>query len=73
MPRIIISCPTTGEAVPTGHRTQDVDLSAMVEPRSFRCPVCQKVHSWRGEDARVEFGLPAAARATPPGVGVGVD
>jgi len=54
MPRIIIDCPTTGAAVPTGHRTQDFDLASIVEPRSFRCPVCQKVHTWRGHDARVE-------------------
>ncbi|HXA38244.1 MAG TPA: hypothetical protein VNW53_04530 [Phenylobacterium sp.] len=54
MPRIIIDCPTTGAEVPTGHRTQDFALSAIVEPRSFRCPVCHEVHAWRGEDARVE-------------------
>ena len=54
MPRIIISCPTTGEAVPTGHRTQDIDLAIMSEPRSFRCTVCHQVHAWMGDDARVE-------------------
>ena len=54
MPRIIIDCPTTGAEVPTGHRTQDFALSAIVEPRSFRCPVCHEVHAWRGEDARIE-------------------
>jgi hypothetical protein len=63
MPRIIISCPTTGADVPTGHRTQDFELSAITEPRSFRCPVCHQVHAWRGDDARVEHGLsPAAAQ-----------
>ena len=56
MPRIIISCPTTGADVPTGHRTQDFELSAVTEPRSFRCPVCREVHAWRGDDARVEGG-----------------
>jgi hypothetical protein len=54
MPRIIIDCPTTGAEVPTGHRTQDFALSAIVEPRSFRCPVCHEVHAWKGEDARIE-------------------
>jgi len=54
MPRIIIRCPTTGEDVPTGHRSQDLDLAALVEPRSFRCPVCHQVHAWRGEEARIE-------------------
>jgi hypothetical protein len=61
MPRIIISCPTTGADVPTGHRTQDFELSAIVEPRSFRCPVCHQVHAWCGHEARVEEGLSRAA------------
>lgn len=61
MPRIIISCPTTGADVPTGHRTQDFELAAVVEPRLFRCPVCHQVHAWCGEDARVERGLTRAA------------
>jgi hypothetical protein len=63
MPRIIIDCPTTGAAVPTGHRTQDFELASIVEPRSFRCPVCQKVHAWCGHDARVEGGLTSAEAA----------
>jgi hypothetical protein len=58
MPRIIIDCPTTGETVPTGHRTQDFALSEIVEARSFRCPVCHEVHRWRGCDARVEDAQP---------------
>jgi len=58
-----MSCPTTGAEVPTGHRTQDFDLATVVEPRSFRCPVCQQVHVWCGSDARIEGGLsPAAAK-----------
>jgi hypothetical protein len=61
MPRIIISCPTTGADVPTGHRTQDFELSTVVEPRSFRCPVCQQVHAWCGAEARIEEGTPRAA------------
>lgn len=68
MPRIVIDCPTTGAEVPTGHRTQDFALSAIVEPRSFRCPVCHEVHAWRGADARVEGE--GRERAT---VGVGMD
>ncbi len=43
MPRIIISCPTSGEDVPTGYRGQDAELVDIVEPRSFRCPVCNQV------------------------------
>jgi len=61
MPRIIISCPTTGADVPTGHRTQDFELATVVEPRSFRCPVCHQVHAWCGSEARVEEGAPRGA------------
>jgi hypothetical protein len=71
MPRIIISCPTSGEDVPTGYRGQDAELAAIVEPRSFRCPVCNQVHAWRGADARIEGRIeggigPAAAIAALP-------
>jgi hypothetical protein len=65
MPRIIISCPTTGEDVPTGHRSQDFELSAVVEPRSFRCPVCHQVHAWCGGDARIEGGSSHETILTP--------
>jgi hypothetical protein len=57
MPRIIIACPTSGEDVPTGHRTQDLDLASMEGTRAFRCPVCKSIHNWSAEDARVEAGL----------------
>lgn len=63
MPRIIITCPTSGETVPTGHRTQGIDPTTMIETRSFRCPVCQQVHTWRGTDARVEFETAAGISA----------
>lgn len=59
MPRIIIRCPTTGQDVPTGHRTKDFQPAEIVEPRSFRCPVCQEVHQWRGSDARIEDWPPS--------------
>jgi len=61
MPRIIIACPTSGEDVPTGHRTQDLDLSSMEGTRAFRCPVCKAVHNWSAAEAHVEAGLPEAA------------
>jgi hypothetical protein len=63
MPRIIIACPTSGEDVPTGHRTQDLDLTRMEGTRAFRCPVCKAVHNWSAEEAHVEVGLPVAAQA----------
>jgi hypothetical protein len=65
MARILTNCPDTGEVVPTGHRTADIDLTTMSEPRSFRCPVCQQVHSWTRETAVIEpmpdRGLSSAA------------
>jgi hypothetical protein len=61
MPRIITVCPTSGEDVPTGHRTQDLDLTHMEGTRAFRCPVCKAVHNWSAEEARVELGVPEAA------------
>ncbi len=54
MPRIIIACPTSGEDVPTGHRTQDLDLASMAGTRAFRCPVCKAVHNWSAAEAHVE-------------------
>ncbi len=62
MPRIIVSCTATGAPVPTGHRTQDLDLASMIGTRSFRCPTCNAVHAWSAQDAHVEVGLPEAAR-----------
>jgi endogenous inhibitor of DNA gyrase (YacG/DUF329 family) len=54
MARILTNCPDTGEAVPTGHRTADINLAILSEPRSFRCPRCQKVHTWTSDTARIE-------------------
>lgn len=54
MARILTNCPETGDLVPTGHRTADIDLSGLTEPRSFRCPRCQKVHSWTRDTAIIE-------------------
>lgn len=64
MPRILISCPNTGEEVPTGHRTPSLHLSEIVEKRAFRCAACGKIHDWVGRDAWEEQGLtPAGQRA----------
>ncbi len=62
MPRIIIACPTSGEDVPTGHRTQDLDLSVMEGTRAFRCPVCKSVHNWSADEAHVEVGQAEAGQ-----------
>jgi hypothetical protein len=55
MARILTTCPTSGETVPTGHRTGDFDLSTMTGTRAFRCPSCEKVHAWSADAARAEI------------------
>lgn len=60
MPRIMTTCPNTGSTVPTGHRTPEVTLGQGAAPRSFRCPVCSKIHSWEEKDAHVEATISLA-------------
>lgn len=57
MARILTTCPTTGQAVPTGHRTTDFELSEQEATRAFRCPSCQQVHSWNRDTAVAEETL----------------
>lgn len=54
MRRIVVRCPNTQAMVPTGYRTTDCDLATLTAPKSFRCPVCHRVHDWRASDAVVE-------------------
>jgi hypothetical protein len=54
MPRILVTCPSSGAIVPTGHRTAEIDLATMTGSRSFRCPTCQKVHDWTADVAVAE-------------------
>jgi len=54
MPRILTTCPTTGEPVPTGYRAADLDLTELDGPWSFRCTVCREVHAWTPAEATVE-------------------
>jgi hypothetical protein len=54
MSRILTTCPTTGESVPTGYRSADIDLADAKGAWSFRCSVCQQVHAWTASEARTE-------------------
>ncbi|HEV2530301.1 hypothetical protein [Phenylobacterium sp.] len=54
MPRILTTCPTTGQEVPTGYRSADVDLETESGSWSFRCTVCEQVHAWTASEASVE-------------------
>ena len=58
MPRILTICPNTGETVPTGHRTPEIDLGAMAAPLSFRCRACEEIHTWSAAEAKVEEAAP---------------
>lgn len=54
MPRIVTTCPTTGQTVPTGYRSADLDLEQLAGPMSFRCTACEKVHAWTAMDVSIE-------------------
>jgi len=54
MPRILTTCPNTGQTVPTGYRSTDLELDKLATPMSFRCSVCEKVHAWTAKDVTVE-------------------
>ena len=60
MARILTICPTTGQAVPTGYRSADVDLWTDPGSWSFRCSVCAQVHAWTASEASVERAEPLA-------------
>lgn len=80
MPRILVTCPSTGDAVATGYRTQDIDLSAQNQCRSFRCS-CGQVHAWESNAAWAEEGMTESARrvyglsdpAPPPRAPIGIN
>lgn len=52
---IVITCPTTGNDVPTGIAMDQASFdSAALRGNSFTCPACGKVHAWDKKDARVK-------------------
>jgi hypothetical protein len=53
MARILTICPTTGQEVPTGYRSADIDLETNEGSWSFRCSVCEQVHAWTASEAIV--------------------
>jgi hypothetical protein len=59
MPRIMIKCPKTGKAVPTGVILEEVAFEAALLPNSSfgPCPECGEMHSWSKEDAFFEDDL----------------
>ena len=54
MARVLIQCPTTGQPVFTCQRLKPAEFEALALEMGFRCPMCEKVHKWRKEDAWLE-------------------
>jgi hypothetical protein len=55
MPRIMISCPTVGTAVPTGLTTEKIKFESLAGVRiPLKCPACSKLHKWEKKEAWVE-------------------
>lgn len=52
--RVMTACPADGTEVFTGHRMRQAELEGLREPRAFRCPRCEKIHSWTAESAWCE-------------------
>jgi len=49
---IMIRCPRTGRAVPTGIETDARSFAALPDkPVKSKCPVCGSVHVWRTREA----------------------
>jgi hypothetical protein len=58
MPKIMIKCLSTGQAVSTGMATDQAAwnrLAAEWAGGPFRCPACHMVHAWSKSDAFLEI------------------
>ena len=56
MPDILIRCPLTGLAVPTGLDTETVifESLSLLTRLPLDCPKCGKIHRWVPKDAWVQ-------------------
>lgn len=56
MPDVMIKCPATGKAVPTGFSlSKETFESAQMNGNSFGpCPACRGTHTWDKKDAWVQ-------------------
>jgi hypothetical protein len=48
---VMIQCPSTDQAVPTGLRCDLKTFSGLIEPLEFECPACFQAHRWSTYDA----------------------
>lgn len=54
MGMVSITCPNTGQIVPTGIHMNEAEFSAATLGRNeLRCPACGRIHTWSKADARL--------------------
>jgi hypothetical protein len=66
MPLIMINCPSTGQSVSTGMAADAVSWAKVMDAwvgTSFRCPACNKPHTWSKRDAHL--GRPKGKLSAP--------
>ena len=55
MPQILIRCPASGKAVPTGLSTEKIEFDSLSGIQfSVVCLACGKIHRWKQPKAWVE-------------------
>lgn len=57
MPRLMITCPTTNKAVPTGMSMDQASFenpTNTMENNSSQCAACGQMHTWSKADAFLE-------------------
>jgi len=53
--RVLIQCPVTGRAVPTGIRADPATWSTRpIGLNKMSCPDCKQVHAWSKKDATLD-------------------
>ena len=49
-----MKCPETERIVPTVLRMSETAFQGLATKHAFRCPSCDKIHSWEKQDAWLE-------------------
>jgi hypothetical protein len=60
---VLITCPNTGEAVPTVMRLRPSAFEALRGEYSFRCTRCGEIHRWTKDAAWLKVATPAPTAA----------
>jgi hypothetical protein len=56
MPRVMTTCPVTGETVPVGlevESREEFEIGGFAS-MAFHCPACERMHTWTVEEATLE-------------------